>query len=153
MKQRSAIGVILVVLAACCFYVFFINPWSELWCLHEDINIKTGQAREIRMILFMPVYTKVKDTPISLALGGKSVNAAPIEPWHRVNTFGPNIRYSPHYRFHSALARARELSLIFESRQSSAAEKREIAEKVLSLWQTGGNDYAADDYISSLYPK
>jgi len=89
----TALGVALLILPP--FVVPFFYPWSEINFRHQDINIKTGQRRDIQKIWFVTVSERVSDTPISVLLSGKTVDAAPVEAWHRVNTFAPWIGHSP----------------------------------------------------------
>jgi hypothetical protein len=126
-------------------------PWSDINSLHQDINIKTGQARYRRSVWFVTVSETIEETPISAALGGEPVDVGDIEGWHRVNTLSPGVvRHSPHYKFHSALHQAQDLNLIFEMLQPSAEQRREIAKTLLALWQMSGCDSGADEYLKEL---
>ena len=139
----------MVLLAPLAVPVFI--PWSDINSLHQDINIKTGQARYSRSVWFITVSETIEETPISAALGGESVDVADIEGWHRVNTFSPGVvHHSPHYRFHSALHQTEDLNLILEMLQPSAEQRREIAKTLFTLWQTSGCDSGADEYLKEL---
>jgi len=109
--------------------------WPKLCCRYADINIKTGQARYARYLGFVKISGEVKDTPISFALEGKTIDVADVEPWHRVYTASPWVR-SPCYHYISALGQARQIDLIAELIELSTEEKRLIAENILKLWQT-----------------
>jgi hypothetical protein len=74
--------------------------------------------------------------------------------WHRVNTFSPGVRHSPHYIFHSAIHQIHTLAGIWEiSEMYGLTEKlrKQTALHVLALWQHSGNDSLAGDYIQGLY--
>ncbi len=127
------------------------KPWTEINCRHQDINIKTGQARYSRYLWYVKTSEVVKDTPISVALGGKVIDVAEIEPWFRVNTFSPGLRHSPHYAYHGALSQARQMEEIAVVAELSSEEKREIAENILKLWQTGKGYFPVDDYLQTVF--
>ncbi|MBN1395638.1 MAG: hypothetical protein JW959_11490 [Pirellulales bacterium] len=122
-------------------------PWSPINCRHEEINIKTGQARHSRYIWCVCVYKVITDTPLFIALQGEKIDVAYVEPWHLANTFSPGARHSPHYRFHAALHQAKWAGQIFEMTEASPEKKREIAETILKLWQRNGNYHEADKYL------
>lgn len=125
-------------------------PWSGINCRHQDINIKTGQARYSRSLWFVKVSERVEDTPLSVALQGETVDVADIKAWHRVNTFSPGVRHSPHYIFHSALHQAHQMNL-FESLHELTPERKEgIAKSILTAWQQSGRDSGADELINKL---
>jgi len=128
----------------------FFAPWSAINCKHEEINIKTGQSRYKRYIWFIKVSERVEDTLISTILDGETVDIADIEPWHKVNTFSFVFGHSPHYIFHGALAQVRELEIIFELKQPTAEQKREIVETILEFWQSSGHDGGVRDYLGEL---
>ncbi len=146
--------IIVVLLGACVILLPFVvpvfAPWSAINCSHQDINIKTGQARFSRYIWYICVHEEVVDTPLSIALQGKEVNVADIEPWHRANTFFPGVHHSPHYCFHAALNQAKYAGDIFELTNATPDRKREIAETILKLWQQNGSYFEAGKYLSGL---
>ena len=120
------------------------DPWSEVLCSRQEINVKTGQARYSRYLYFHRICEQVKDTPISKALGGMAVDTSDIQPWHTVNTFSPMARHhSTHYFFHGALSQARELQVLSEMYSLKPEETRDIAMQILSAWQKTGNDWTA----------
>ena len=150
--KRTAIilGVLGTTLVLLPLVVPLWSQWSEINCRHQDINIKTGRARYSRYLWFVKVSEAAKDTPLSLALRGRTVDVARIDPWHRVNTFGPWVVYSPHYRFHGALSQAEQVGMAFELSQPSEQERQDVATHVLTLWQTHGSYFRADDYVLDL---
>jgi len=144
------IGVLAAGVLLAPFVVPIFAPWSEINCEHQDINIKTGQARYSRSLWFVKVSEQIKETPLSLALRGETVDVADIEAWHRVNTFSPGVRHSPHYVFHSALFQARQMEMIDTLLQPTPKRKREIARAILTAWQKSGQTSGADEYIHDL---
>jgi hypothetical protein len=125
-------------------------PASEINCRHQDINIKTGQARDSRILWFVQIFQRIKDTPISLALQGDVVNVSNIESWHRVNTFSSRFHRSPHYAFHSAFEQASELTLILETHDASELQRKNAANGLLAAWQRAGNSSKARAYLRAL---
>jgi hypothetical protein len=129
------------------FVVPIFVQWSGINCEYQDINIKTGQARYSRCLWFMTISERVEDTPLSRALNGSTVDVAAIKAWHRVNTFSPGVHYSPHYRFHGALAQSHELEMLQRMYQLDPTNTGAIARQVLTEWQTNGNYFAADRFL------
>jgi hypothetical protein len=125
-------------------------PWSGINSVHQDINIKTGQARHSRSLWFVRVSETIRETPISIALRGERIDVADIKAWHRVSTFSPGISNSPHYVFHGALHQAHQVDMIFSVLKPTAERKREIAKTILTVWQTSGRDSGADGYVRAL---
>ena len=125
-------------------------PWSGINCHHEDINIKTGQARITRKLWFLDVSTRVQDTELSRALGGNHVEVTDIEEWHRVNTFCPGVVHSPHYRFHGAFRQAHDLKMLESMEVLSQERKREIVISILTAWQRTGDPRKADKWMQNL---
>ena len=79
------------------------------------------------------------------------MDRAEIVPWQTVNVFAPPSKHvSPHYIFHGALSQVREVELIFNMLNATKEKKKEIATKVLTLWQLSGCDDGARDYIIQL---
>lgn len=133
-RLRILAGVVLIAVVLPPIVVPFCKrPWSEINCQHQDINIKAGQVRYSRYLWYVKISEAVKDSPISVALGGDVINVADIEPWHRVYTFTTGSGYSPNYRFHGALHQAREIELMAELNELGPEKKRLIAENVLKL--------------------
>ncbi len=127
--------------------------WSPINCWHEEINIKTGQARYTRSLWFVTISTRVEDTALSEALRGEIVDVSDIEPWHRVNTFSPGVHHSPHYLFHSAHMMAKQLGAIFQMLEVGPEGRQAIAKEVLRLWQVDGNDGGAERLVHELLEK
>jgi len=147
----TVLGVVLAAVLLPPVVVPMAKPWTEINCRHQDINIKTGRARYSRYLWFVKISEEVRDTPISVALEGKVIDVADIKPWHRVNTFSPGLRHSPHYRFHGAFAQARKMEMTFELIDANSEERCEIAESILKLWQTEGRYFPVDDYLQTVF--
>ena len=66
MKKRKTIIILISLLAVVLLplVVPLFVPWSEINCRHQDINIKTGQARFSRILWFIKISEHVKDTPL-----------------------------------------------------------------------------------------
>ncbi len=151
MKKRLLIAIIpAALLLAGPWLIPILTPWAALNVQHEEINIKTGQARYSHKLWYIKVSETVEDTLFSEVLAGEPVEVANVEPWHMVNTFSPGRRYSPHYAFHGAFAQARTLGMIFELREHNAQRKQQIVRDILKLWQTRGDDSEAERYITTL---
>jgi hypothetical protein len=151
MKKRAIIlWSLAIVLVSAPIVVPFFIPWTEINCEHQDINIKTGKARCSRYIWFIRICERTKDTPLSEALAGKTVDVAETKPWQHVHTFSPGVRWSPHYIFHSALYQVEEIRVLFETSRTSDEQKAEIARAVLTIWQTTGRDFGVHEYIRAL---
>lgn len=151
-KKRLCIvlGIVLAGVVLPPVVVPFSKPWTQINCRHEDINIKTGQARYSRYLWFVKISEEIEDTPISVALGGKVIDVADIRPWHHVNTFSPGLRHSPHYSLHGALVQADQMDKIAILAQLGPDEKRDMAENILKLWQEGKGDLPVDDYLQTI---
>jgi hypothetical protein len=127
-----------------------VAPWSEMNCRHEEINIKTGQARYSRYLWFVKVAERVEDTPLSLALQGETVDVKSVPAWERVNTFSRGTHHSPHYRYHAALWQANQMKMIASMRELTSQQKREIARDILTTWQKSGNYHGVNKLLANL---
>jgi len=150
-KLWIPIGLLVAVFLLPPLVVPFFFPWTAINCRHEDINIKTGQARYSRSLWFVTVSERIEDTALSRILQGETVDAAHVEAWHRVNTFSPGFRHSPHYRFHAALHQARQVGKIDATLDISPDRKKEIATQILTTWQTTESTKKADEYIDDVW--
>jgi len=70
-----------------------------------------------------------------------------VPRWEYVNAFGPYVRHSPHYIYHSAFNQIRQLQLIWTEFEFDAMKRRKSAQGLLREWQTTGSDSSADDYL------
>jgi hypothetical protein len=149
MKRAGIIiALVLAVLLLVPFVVSLFFQWSEICCEHQDINIKTGQARYTYYIWFMSVSQRIEETPLSVALQGETVNISGIEAWHRANTFSPGVPHSPHYRFHGALYQAQEVKTLQSLYSLSHSDLYAIAKQILVEWQTDESYFAAGEFIT-----
>ena len=148
--SKKRISIIVLIVAAVILLppllVPKVSPWSEINCCHQDINVKTGQARYSRLLWFITISQRIEDTPLSLALQGETVDVSTVEAWHRVNTFSPGIHHSPHYRYHGALFQAHQIEMI----DSDPKHQKEIARDILSAWQESGTYFGADRWLNKL---
>jgi len=128
-----------------------VLPWSGINGRYEQINIKTGQARFSRRLWFVTYARRIEDTTLSRVLQGRTIEVNDIPAWHRVNTFSPGTRVSPHYRFHSALAQAQRFERLIVTFSLTPQHQRELAEQILVVWQETGDDNGADDLLDQLY--
>jgi hypothetical protein len=150
-KKSSLIaGIAVAALALAPLIVPVFIPWSGINCQHQDINIKTGQARYSRYLWFFKVWEKTEETPLSATLRGETVDVADIEPWHRVCTFSAGGRHSPYYAFAHVFIQANRVGEILALLHRTPERQREIAKTILALWQRTGRDSEADEYIRKL---
>jgi hypothetical protein len=115
------------------------------------VDITNGRIRRQWILLFVKVNESIEETPLSeVVLRGQAPAETP--QWHRVNTFSPGTRYSPHYRFHSAGHQIRTLAELWQlpAPHDFPPELKELtARHVLALWQEGSDDRAGN-YITQL---
>jgi hypothetical protein len=148
MKKLWIVVVLVGGLILALFLVPIFIPLSGINCQHQDINIKTGQARYSRCVWFMKISERMEETPLSRALNGEKVDVAEVKDWHRVNTFSPGVHHSPHYRFHGALAQVRKFEMLQEMYKLDPTNSAGIAKQLLVEWQTTGSDYAAGRFLN-----
>ena len=116
-------------------------------CRHEEINIKTGQARLSRHLWFVKVAEHVNNTPLSLALNGETDRQGRLGVGDRENTFSPGTHHSPHYRYHGALWQAHQMEMIAEMYGWSREQQRDAARAILTVWQESGGYVAANQLL------
>ncbi len=126
------------------------TPWSGTNCRHQDINIKTGQARYSHYLWFIEVSERIEHTPLSSTLEGETVDVVNIKAWHRVNTVSLGGSHSPHYKFHGALALAYRMELIESLFDPTPERRKEIVRGILTAWQESGTYFGANDYVNQL---
>lgn len=143
----TVIGVVVTSILLAPLIVPIFQPWSEINCEHQEINIKTGQSRYSRSLWFIRISERIEDTILSLALQGEIVDVSDIEAWHRVNTFSPGLHHSPHYAFHGAFAQAHEVGMLRDMYKLDSASTRDIARQVLVEWQANRSYFAAGKYL------
>lgn len=154
MRKKTLIKAVLIAIIAVLFLpplvVPFFIPWSKINCRHQDINIKTGHVRYSRNLWFVELRPRIKDTPLSSALHGETVDVNSIDAWQRANVFSPWLHHSPHYMFHGALSQARQFGNFVSSHNLTPDQERETARGILTTWQTSGSYYEVFEYLSEL---
>ena len=130
------------------FVVLCFNPWSEILCRHEEINIQTAQVRYSRYVYFIKVTEQTEDTWLSHYVQVPTDHTA-VASWRRVNTFSPLASNSPHYAFHGATGQIGELQMAFTT--APEAEKKQAAEGLLQRWQEGNDSFSAREYMDSIF--
>ncbi len=154
MKKRIKITIWTIV--AILFLAPIILPrfepwtWTELNCVHAEINIKTGKARYSSYLWYMKISERIEETPLSLTLQGETIDIKEIQSWRLFHSSSPGINHSPHYLFGAALSQAKELDIIVENLSLSPERKKEIARKILTLWQESEDYGSASDYLTSI---
>jgi len=149
-KRWKVFGVIVAVLLLAPLLVPILLPWTGINCEHQEINIKTGQVRYTRSLWYITIFERVEDTVLSQAMKGEIIDAADIKPWHRVNTYSPYLKHSPHYIFHSALAQVNQIKQFAPIAKLTPVQKQQIAKEILTAWQQSGNDHGGDDIVSKV---
>lgn len=137
------------VLACAPFVVPIFSPWSRINCREYEIDILSGRKRISRYLYGIPVQRRIEHTIISLQLP-MLVSPGRTPRWQPVNTFGPYVRHSPHYIYHSATFQIRELGLIWDYHEFDTARRQSSARALLHEWQTTGSDTSADSYLIRL---
>ena len=125
------------------------NPWLHINYHSTDINLQTGQQREIQYLWYITVEERVTETPLSLALGGERISVAPIAEWHVVYLHAPHY-ISMHTIFHGALADAHAFGELADLLKLDAARRRTIAREILQTWQKNGRDSGVEPIFAAL---
>jgi len=152
MRRKTKILISLIFLMAVVFPLvspFVGMAWSPINCRHEDIDLETGRIRHTTMVYWMPISRKFEHTSISKVLGVVDLYRASGD-WHRVNTFSPGVRHSPHYSFHGVLSQIEKLKLVWELEDFDATNRKESARALLYLWKMSGSDSNTDGYFTGL---
>jgi hypothetical protein len=119
--------------------------WSPLNCTYEDIDINSGRVRHQRYLVGLRIHESIEETSLS-RLVAADLGDNPGE-WHRVNTFSPLVMHSPHHRYHGAVFQISWLDQMWGSVSFTPAAQRQMAQDVLSLWQSGEGYYPVNDYL------
>ena len=152
MKKKTKICLLIIsIVILPPIVVPYFSAWSEINCTHYEINIKTGQKRSYRCLWFFERAKEITETPLSIVLKGETVDVSDIKPWHRVNTFTPRLRRSPHYYFHGAFANIKQFTYIQDLSILTPTEETEVAKTVLKKWQQSGDDHLAGEYLNDLF--
>lgn len=145
---RNAVLIFIFLLLAGPFLFPLIDPWSEINCRKQWINIESGRARLERYIWFVKVSSHDEETALSNALGAST---AKDDAWRLVNTFGTWQGHSPHHGFHGALNQVNVFETIAKDREWSVEKKREVALAVTAHWRTDGHYHHVDKYLQKQY--
>ncbi len=147
-KKVIAISSI-VLLALFVVYYPYLFAWSEMCCQYQEVDIKSGRLRFTRYLFYCKVSEHIEESIFSKTLLPEDLVKKQPD-WNRVNTFSPGLRHSPHHAYHGAISQIKNVDLIWKLRQFSPEAKRKAVQRVLFLWQTGGNYFAADEYLGAL---
>ncbi len=139
-----ALGIIMPMLTVL-LLISGVFRWSDLNCRHEDLDLHTGRVRHTRYLLFCQIGDRIEDTWLSHALNISSDSPA----WRRVNTFSPGVGSSPHYQFHGAIQQIKTLELAQNTIRFDPDARRQVAHRLLTLWQSGGSHLAADAFVEN----
>jgi len=148
-KRLAWVVGILVVCGMAIWISGILMPWSKVNCWEELVDITTGRVRTQRFFLYMKVRETIVDSELTKVLEPADL-AGKTPKWHRMNTFSPGVRHSPHYTFHGAFGQMRQLHICWDIAKFTPSARRESAKRLLQAWQTGGHDHAADGYLRAL---
>jgi hypothetical protein len=153
-KSRTCILWLISAFLLAPFVVPFLPVFGPLLvginCEQQDINIRTGQARSSRSLWFLKVSERIKETSLSQALNGETIQVANINPWQHVNTFVLRGKVSPNYVFHGAFNQAEQFGRIQSDLNFGPKRNREIARTILTAWQESGRASGAEAFIRKL---
>ncbi len=149
-KKRRFWLVILIFAVLIGFIVTYplIFAWSPLCCRCQEVDIKSGRIRYTRYLFYCKISEKIEDTILTEELGEFAEDVQP--DWHRVNTFSPGVRHSPHYVYHGAIGQINKIAMTWQLFPFSDEAKRQVARTILSKWQADGNYFGVDDYIADV---
>ncbi len=142
----TASFVVLPPLVMLCASSLGFFPWSKLNCWSNEVDLSTGRIRHTRHLFWRQVSQSIEESPVSRALG---TNIGP-EVWEFDSTFSPNVRNSPHYSFHGAKGQLRTLETTWRLGNFTPEAKAQTAEWLLRLWQKGGTDNTARNFLNEL---
>ena len=142
----TATLVVLPPLVMLCASSLGFFPWSKLNCWSNEVDLSTGRIRHTRHLFWFQISQSTEDSPVSRALG---TNLGP-EVWVFDSTFSPGVRNSPHYSFHGARLKMRMLESTWKYGGFTPEAKALTAGWLLRLWQNGGTDNAAENFLFEL---
>ena len=99
-----------------------------------------------RYLFFINISERTEDSDLSKILSKEQV-VGTIPEWHRVNTFSPGMRHSPHYTFHSAFHQIAQLALWWKMEEVPPAVRKKTAQHLVALWKYAGSDSLAKGYL------
>jgi hypothetical protein len=124
------------------------NEFRTIYHIIQDVDINTGRTREIRYVFFIPIKKTFQDSILTITLGSLVENKPPH--WKHVNEFSFIRNVSPHFKYHGAISQIKEVETIWEMYVFSEESKRKVAQTILELWQTDGDDRRAAIYINDV---
>jgi hypothetical protein len=101
------------------------------------VDIKSGRIRYSRYLFYCKISEKIEDTILTEELGEFAEDVQP--DWHRVNTFSPGVRHSPHYAYHGTIGQINKIAMTWQLFPFSDEAKRQVARTILNKWQADGN--------------
>jgi hypothetical protein len=105
----GGIGLLLVLMLG----VLMFDPWSEVNCWHNSIDVVAGRHRYERYLFWVRVVDRVEDGGATLWY--RRLIGEPPEPeWHPVITLSPVIGFSPHYVHHHSAGVLRHLEYVLD---------------------------------------
>jgi hypothetical protein len=144
------LAVVIILILIFPFLFSFINPWTNIQCRKELIDINTGISRTQKYYWFLKFSEKTEPTYLSKLLGIDSVE----NPyWRAVNTFSFGHRNSPHYSFHGAYSQIKNLELIVSLYNINKDDSKEIARQIINFWKENQSDNKADEYLHEINMK
>ncbi len=129
------------------FLAGLLWPWSPMWRTEEDMNLVSGRVRSVRRVCFLPVLSKITDTPVSLEL--RVADGA--DAWVPVNHFGIWPSHSPHFLHHSAIFNAHTLGRAYADGHWDNRARRLAATQFLKLLRETGDTREAAAFTMTLW--
>ncbi|MGC9453636.1 MAG: hypothetical protein ACP5HU_02120 [Phycisphaerae bacterium] len=146
---KWAVVLFLLLVLVLAFMPGLIAPWSRINNEEHEIDLFSGQARVTRYILYLQVSQKVRETPLSEAIGADE-NPPEKRQWVKVSIFQPFMRRSPHFTYRGAFAQARRMESSWETGEFTPEARAKSARQLLRLWREGGSCRAADPHLQHL---
>lgn len=113
--------------------------WDDLWCVHTDIDIHTGQVRHLRYAGFVLVRETIEPTAFS-SLAVKCAGKTQEAEWKRVTTRTWVANVFTSYKYHSAINDCKLLMLVFKAFPVSDSAKCEYVRECLRYLRDGQID-------------
>lgn len=115
----------------------------------DEVDICSGQLRRSTYFLHIRVSRSTEASALSKAFAMTGHGSGQPD-WRMVNTFEGTRRISPHYSFHGAIAQMRRIEMLWQIVPFTVEAQQQVAAKVLALWQAGGSDWDAEQYIHTV---
>ncbi len=129
--------IFLIIVAISLIGIPIILGYSEIYCVHTDIDINSGDIRHIRYMVFIPVSEKYVQTSFSkLVRKFKKLRHEP--DWKRVNTRGTLFRrVFPYPEFHGAINACESFVELINVYNIPEAEQRQLVGEYLNYLKEG----------------